>query len=227
MNGPSLPKPERVKKIRKGLRLRGVSEHSVIKEQIQRVLREIVIKRDGGCILRTYPATGACGGRKKDGNLILQAEHLITRSNAASFADSRLVVCLCVRHHLFYKKQHPDEYYRVVKHHIGKARTRLLELVEHDTTPHKLDLNLALVVLKGELAGLDTPHDERFVSRHKYKLKCTRIKDGKPCGNEVLRSHNVKIATCFDCRSEENRNKAREHQRLLRAQKAHESERLV
>jgi len=40
-----------------------------------------------------------CGGYRNDGELILQADHLITRANAATFADTRLIVCLCRDHH--------------------------------------------------------------------------------------------------------------------------------
>jgi hypothetical protein len=61
----------------------GRSETSVIKREIQDAVREIVIKRDGGCILAH---TGNCNGYAKDGHLILQADHLITRANAATYA---------------------------------------------------------------------------------------------------------------------------------------------
>ncbi len=127
-----------------------------MKEKIQAILREIVIARDGGCIMRNHKMEinhqyRECGGWRKDGGLILQAEHLHTRANASSFSDSRLVICLCQRHHIFYKPQHSDEYYRIVKKHIGPERTKLLEAVQNDRSAHKVDLALALVVLKKEL----------------------------------------------------------------------------
>ena len=136
--------------------MRGVSDSSVLKEQIQATLRELVIKRDKGCILRHYsneitPQYRDCGGYRNDGELILQAEHLHTRSNAASFADSRLVICLCKRHHIYYKPQHADEYYRLVKKHIGAKRTKLLEAMQKDYSPHKVDLKLELLCLQKEL----------------------------------------------------------------------------
>lgn len=127
------------------------SATSKLKESIQVVLRKIVIKRDGGCVLRHYPQTGQCGGYRKDGALILQAEHLHTRSNAASFADERLVVCLCMRHHLFYKPQYSDEYYRIIKQHIGEERTRLLENVQKDMIPHKVHFVMELERLNRHL----------------------------------------------------------------------------
>lgn len=136
------------------LRVKGKSETSEIKRDIQALLREIVIIRDGGCILRNFPETGKCGGRRKDGELILQAEHLHTRANSASYADHRLVVCLCKRHHIFWKPQHADEYYQIVKYHIGKERTELLERVQNDHKPHKMDWKLEKVALEQELKRL-------------------------------------------------------------------------
>lgn len=117
--------------------------------------------RDGGCVLRHYvgaitPQYRMCGGYRKDGGLILQAEHLNSRSHAVSFSDSRLVVCLCQRHHIFYKKQHPDEFYRIVRRHIGKDRSDLLTRVQEDRSPHKVDLKLELIALKNELKGFST-----------------------------------------------------------------------
>lgn len=132
------------------LRVVGHSDVSEIKRDIQAVLREIVILRDGGCILRHYGESGQCGGYRKDGELILQAEHLHTRGNSASYADHRLVVCLCQRHHIFYKPQHADEYYRIVKSHIGKERTSLLERVQEDHSAHKMDWKLELLSLERE-----------------------------------------------------------------------------
>lgn len=147
------------------------SPAALIKVQIQATLREIVIIRDGGCILRNYKfyitnQYRECGGWRKDGELILQAEHLHTRGNAASYADTRLVVCLCQRHHGYYKPQHSDEYYRIVKKHIGPQRTKLLEAVQSDRTSHKVDMALELVALKQELhkLKLSTDTDLRYAN---------------------------------------------------------------
>jgi len=99
-----------------------------------------------------------CGGWRKDGELILQGEHLHTRANASSFSDTRLLICLCQRHHIFYKPQHSDEYYRIVRKHIGKERSKLLTAVQEDRSSHKVDLMLALVALKQELR--EYPEDD-------------------------------------------------------------------
>ena len=141
----------------------GQSPQSKIKREIQAILREIVIARDGGCIMRHYKNEIShqyreCGGWRKDGELILQGEHLHTRANASSFSDTRLLICLCQRHHIFYKPQHSDEYYRIVRKHIGKERSKLLTAVQEDRSSHKVDLMLALVALKQELR--EYPEDD-------------------------------------------------------------------
>lgn len=74
--------------------MRGTSETSVLKEQIQKLVREVVMLRDGGCVFR-HEKGHICTGFAKDGHLILQADHLISRSNSATFADTRLIVCVC------------------------------------------------------------------------------------------------------------------------------------
>lgn len=131
------------------LRLVGHSSSSELKAEIQALLRKIVIARDGGCILRHSPETGSC-------DKILQAEHLHSRVHASSFSDTRLVVCLCRRHHIFWKPQYPDVYYKIVRKHIGTIRSILLDRVQNDYTPHKVDLKLELIALKNELKKYDT-----------------------------------------------------------------------
>lgn len=138
------------------LRVVGHSTTTELKNEIQALLRQIVILRDGGCILRHFkneinPQYQECGDFRKDGQLILQAEHLHSRNNASSFSDTRLIVCICRRHHIFYKRQYPDEYYKLVKKHIGTIRSILLERVQNDHTPYKIDLKLEKIALEKEL----------------------------------------------------------------------------
>lgn len=59
------------------IRVKGHSEVSETKERIQALVREIVIKRDGGCILDGIRGVAQCNSYRKDGQLILQADHLI------------------------------------------------------------------------------------------------------------------------------------------------------
>src|SRR5437868_6663230 len=123
------------------LKAKSESETTKVKDDIQWCLRQFVIQRDGGCILRHYTdIAGECGGYRNDGELILQAEHLHTRANSASYAHPDLVVCLCKRHHIFWKPQHADEYYRLVKQHIGANRMALLERGQADQRPHRYTL---------------------------------------------------------------------------------------
>lgn len=129
------------------LRMRGVSDSSVLKEKIQAKLRDVVIARDGGCILRDYPEAGKC-------DLIKQAEHLNTRSRMISFADSRLAVCLCRRHHIFWKPTHSLRYWQIIEEQIGPKRWDLLQRVMKDYRTHKVDLKLELLGLEKELRSL-------------------------------------------------------------------------
>lgn len=136
---------------RSRLRMRGVSDSSVLKEQIQASLRQRVIQRDGGCVLRDYPETGKCGPRRNDGELVLQAEHLNSRQHMISFADSRLAVCLCQRHHIYWKPQNSQRYWEIIEEQIGPKRWELFKKVRADRMSHKVDLKLAWIALKQEI----------------------------------------------------------------------------
>ena len=129
------------------LRIVGVSDTAEIKKEIQATLRTYVIKRDKGCLLRDYPETGGCDS-------ILQAEHLNSRSHMISFADTRLAICLCRRHHIFWKPQNSARYWEIVEEMIGPKRWELFKRVRDDYKSHKIDLKLALIGLKQELKQL-------------------------------------------------------------------------
>jgi hypothetical protein len=139
---------------RSALKVVGDNPTEVLKTEIQAILRELVTLRDGGCWLRFYPQAGKCGGYTNDGTLILQAEHLHTRANAASFSDSRLVVCICKRHHIYWKPQHSAEYNGLAELFIGPDRTTLWKRVREDYKSHKVDLKIELLGLKQELLEL-------------------------------------------------------------------------
>jgi hypothetical protein len=111
------------------LAAKGTSDTSIVKAEVQRVVRDIVIKRDGGCILSH---TGNCNGYAKDGHLILQDDHLITRANAATYADTRLIVCLCKGHH-GWKKWHEREYIALVRTLLSHERVKLWDACERDS----------------------------------------------------------------------------------------------
>lgn len=139
------------------LHVKGHSTTTQQRDEVQALLRQIVIARDGGCFLRNYKDRitnqyRECGSRAtKDGHLILQAEHLHSRTNASSFSDTRLVVCVCERHHLYYKPQHSAEYNELAREFIGEKNAELWDRVKNDRLAHKVDLKLAIVGLKQEL----------------------------------------------------------------------------
>jgi hypothetical protein len=55
-----------------------------------------------------------CNGYAKDGHLILQADHLIKRANGATYAVTRLIVCVCKGHH-GWKKWNEARYNEIVR----------------------------------------------------------------------------------------------------------------
>jgi hypothetical protein len=97
--------------------VKGVSDTAELKEEIQRLVRDIVMIRDGGCIPRDESGVPACSGFRRDGEQILQADHLITRANSATYADTRLIVCVCKGHH-GWKHWHEREYNAFLKEQV-------------------------------------------------------------------------------------------------------------
>lgn len=133
------------------LRVKGISDTSEQKDEIQYWVREVVIKRDGGCILRDFPGHN-CSGYAKDGHLILQADHLVTRANSATYADTRLIVCICKGLH-GWKKWHEAEYNEKVRQILSKERVALWDRCEADRRSHKtrkMDWKLELLNLRQE-----------------------------------------------------------------------------
>lgn len=138
------------------LRARGKSDTSVLKDEIQKLVRDIVIARDGGCILRK---TRYCVGEV--GFSVLQADHLITRANSATFADTRLIVCLCRPCHAWKslggnlrKAQYDD----MVKKLLSPERVKLWEQCERDSwRPQRMgayDWKIEIIALKKQLSEM-------------------------------------------------------------------------
>lgn len=127
----------------------GHSDTATLKREIQRVLRAIVIARDGTCILRKI---------RRCADTTLQADHLITRANSSTFADSRLVVCVCRSCHAW-KSLGPDDrkeqYDALVKTLISPQRVALWDAAKQELwRPHPTrtnDWRLQLLVLEREL----------------------------------------------------------------------------
>jgi hypothetical protein len=146
------------------LRQKGQSEAARIKDSIQALLRAIVIIRDGGCILRHVQGYGIpyCNGYTKDGQLILQFDHLVTRSNSESYADGRLGVCICQGHHGWKSvgnNQRKQEYDALVRSLLPKDRVELWDRCEAErprsyTRKGAYDWKLEEAALRVELAKL-------------------------------------------------------------------------
>ena len=139
------------------LRRIGKSEVSKCKRDIQATLRQIVILRDGDCVLSKFPEAGACGGYRQDGGKILQAEHLITRERNITFGDLRNIVCLCLRHHGYWKPQNSRLYWELIEKAIGKKRWAWIKKVEKDRGIYKMGIyeyGKIELVLKSELQSL-------------------------------------------------------------------------
>ena len=135
----------------------GKSETTRLKQEIQKLVRAIVIIRDGGCILRDCKEAPRCAGFNKKGELILQADHLITRSNSATYDDTRLIVCVCKGHH-GWKHWHQKQYEDVVRSLLPEERVVLWDDAEKDSwkPTHRVsaDWRMSIVVLCEELARL-------------------------------------------------------------------------
>jgi len=120
------------------LRKKGKSDVSKTKERIQKLLRQLAIKRDGGCVLRDRlhllpPGYQSC-------NDVLQAEHLVTRASSGSFGDMRNIVCLCSHHHLHFKPQHSQLYWEHIKEVLGEERWEWYKRARDDWSPHPMKL---------------------------------------------------------------------------------------
>lgn len=130
------------------------SDTNVIKDQIQDIARLVVIARDGGCIARNEH-WHTCGGYAKDGHLILQADHLLTRANSATYSDTRLIVCVCKGLH-GWKKWNEKEYNQRIRELLPPERVALWDKM-HDERYRPMrkvtyDWSLELAALKQELA---------------------------------------------------------------------------
>src|SRR3990167_371474 len=127
------------------------SEKAKIKDRIQALCRAIAIKRDKGCFLRHYADAGGCGPRRKDGEIVLQYDHLNSRIHSVSFGDTRLGICICARHHGYWKPQYPAKYETYVRDFIGEKRTELIDKVRADNKPYKMDWKVLELSLIDEL----------------------------------------------------------------------------
>ncbi len=152
---PTTPMKRTPMKRGKRLNIVGHSTATQDKNEIQRLLREIVILRDKKCILHGIRCYNTYG----DEGIVFQAEHLVERSNGATFADTRLVVLVCKNCHGWkhFKKSNHDQYDTWVKSKLSPERVALWERCESDFHAYKttkMDWKLELVNLRSELHDL-------------------------------------------------------------------------
>lgn len=140
------------------LKLVGDNSTAVLKQEIQRLVRLIVTHRDQGCILRKQRC-GVTAFVDENEEIVasssfIQADHLVTRANSATFADTRLIVCVCNGCHAW-KNWYKDEYDELVKTILSKDIVKLWDKAEEFRKAHKTfkpDWNMEIVALKKELS---------------------------------------------------------------------------
>lgn len=134
----ALHKPRRGRKIPK----LGKSPVSVVKRQIQAQLRENAIERDKTCVVGQHKELlpenwYVCGPLRKDGEIIVQAEHLCGRTKSKCYADMDNIILLCMRHHFHFKRQRGALYWHIVRKHIGEERWARVQGWEADNAIYR------------------------------------------------------------------------------------------
>lgn len=138
--------------------LRKISKDPVAetKRRIQALLRDICMARDSGCIL----AQVRCNRRIGDAGVVWQADHLISRSNSATYGDPRLVVLICRDCHGWKSlgsNLRKAEYDRLVRSILPLERVKLWDMAELEAGRHKgvkVDWTMTEIVLQAELDKL-------------------------------------------------------------------------
>lgn len=134
----SLPKGAKIGIRGSSLWKEGKSEVALTKKRIQALLRELAIRRDGGCIMRKH--LGMLPSSYRECDEVLQAEHLHTRGSSGSFGDMRNIVCLCRRHHIFFKPQYSQLYWEIIEQHLGPEGWAWYKRIRDDHRAHPMRL---------------------------------------------------------------------------------------
>lgn len=139
------------------LRRLGKSDTAETKRQIQSLLRDICLIRDRACILHKH----RCGAIVGDAGVVWQADHLLSRSNSATYGDSRLVVLICKSCHGWKSlgsNLRKAEYDALVRTILPPERVALWDMAELEAGRHKgvkMDWTLVLLALRRELEVLE------------------------------------------------------------------------
>lgn len=135
------------------LRVKGHSTTAELKKDIQALLRQIVIKRDGKC--------QRCGVEYGTEGVVFQCDHLISRSNSATYADSRLCVLVCKPCHAWKSlgsNLRKKEYDQLMRSRLPRERVALWETCEERSWEARrtgaFDWKLAKIVLEQELSKM-------------------------------------------------------------------------
>ena len=115
------------------LNKKGKSDISRCKDRIQKLLTQIVRVRDLGCIFSRYPETGKCSG-------FTAADHINSRVKSISYGDTRNVIEVCQRHHIYWKPQNPLEYTQIVKDYVGEKIWEWLGRIRKDNKTYSFGL---------------------------------------------------------------------------------------
>lgn len=142
------------------LRVKSHSTSAQLKDDIQALVRLIVTIRDGGCILRNKRChmQARVEDNKVISDTVIQADHLITRANSATFADTRLIVCLCRGCHAW-KHWNETEYNELIKTILPEERIELwdkMEKARRGGMTYKADWVMEKLALERELKKITT-----------------------------------------------------------------------
>lgn len=140
------------------LKLVGDNSTATLKKEIQRLVRLIVTHRDKGCVLARLRKCGVEAFVDENQEIVatssfIQADHLVTRANSATFADTRLIVCVCNGCHAW-KNWNKESYDKLVRTQLPNDRKILWDKCEearHQHKTQKMDWSMELVALKKEL----------------------------------------------------------------------------
>ena len=103
------------------------------KDRILKLLTAIVRVRDKSCIFARYPETGQCSG-------FTAADHIISRVKSISYAETRNVIEVCTRHHIYWKPQNPLKYTEIVRLYIGENTWKWIERVSRDNKSYSFGI---------------------------------------------------------------------------------------
>jgi hypothetical protein len=140
------------------LKLVGDNDTATLKKEIQRLVRLIVTHRDGGCILRKLRRCNVEAFVDENQEIVatssfIQADHLVTRANSATFADTRLIVCVCNGCHAW-KNWNKESYDKLVRTQLSNATKTLWDKCEEARHRHqtkKMDWKMEILALQKEL----------------------------------------------------------------------------